>query len=472
MFTPQFSPTFDQTSPLVWDQANPDATESVKRLTGLLWSGWERLRWYDAYYEGEQPLSYMSKAMQTEVGDYLRAVVLNWCRLGVDAYEARLDVQGFRFEGQESVDDDLRRVWQHNGLDALASQAHLEALALSRSYVCVGAADTPGGDPVVTVESPFQMTALRDPRTRKVVEAAKIWRDLDGTSRATLYQPNRTVQQVSDGGEWHTVSVDEHGLGRVPVVPIVNRGRILRPDGVSEFHDMIPIVDAAIKAATDMMIAAEYHAMPRRWIFGLKRDDFKDQNGNQVSPWSRIAGRIWSSENAEAKVGQFAEAQLTNFHETIKLLARSASQVMALPANYLASDSINPTSADAMRAIDAQLEKRIERKHVVFGEAWEDVMRLVLRLKTGVWDPKAETLETVWADPSTPSIAQKADATVKLVTARIIPVEQAREDLGYGPVARKRMAEMDARAAAQGLQAIRDMTQNPAPADDSADGIA
>jgi hypothetical protein len=59
----------------------------------------------------------------------------------------------------------------------------------------------------------------------------------------------------------------------------------------------------------------------------------------------------------------------------------------------------------------------------------------------------------MWRDPSTPTIAQKADAVVKLASARgangvaILPVEQAREDLGYTPEQRRRMAEMDAAAA-------------------------
>lgn len=453
----RFLSSFDQTHPVLWAAENPDVAASTTRLTGLLMHDWTRLQWFDSYQEGQQPLSYMSPAMQKEVGQYVRTVILNWPRLVTEAYETRLDVTGFRYGGDEQVDKDLRRVWQHNGLDALASQAHTEALALGRAYVIVGSPDD-GGDPVVTVESPFQVTALRDPRTRKVVEAVKVWQELDGTRRATLYQPNRTVQLVARSGKWEPIDVDDHMLGAVPVVPVVNRSRVLRPDGLPEFFDVIPIVDAAIKAATDMMISAEYHAMPRRWIFGMKNADFKDQSGNAVSAWSRIAGRIWSHESADIKVGQFPEAALTNFHETIKMLAQLASQMAALPADHLAFNNVNPTSADALRALDARLVKRIERKQIYFGEAWEDVMRLILRFQTGKWDEKAETLETVWADPSTPSIAQKADAVVKLASGSnpIIPVEQAREDLGYGPIARERMAEMDTRAATLGLRAIQD----------------
>ena len=58
-------------------------------------------------------------------------------------------------------------------------------------------------------------------------------------------------------------------------------------------------------------------------------------------------------------------------------------------------------------------------------------------------------IEVIWRDPSTPTISQKADAITKLVTTTdsagrsIIPVEQAREDLGYGAGAQSRMADWD-----------------------------
>jgi hypothetical protein len=124
-------------------------------------------------------------------------------------------------------------------------------------------------------------------------------------------------------------------------------------------------------------------------------------------------------------------------------MSQLAGQVAALPSDYLSFGAVNPTSADAMRAIDAQMEMRVKDKLTDNGEDLGDVMRLILRLQTGQWDPRAETLETVWADPGTPTAAQKMDAAVKGVAGKIIPVEQAREDLGYSVEARKRMAAMD-----------------------------
>lgn len=424
--------------------------DALSRLDGKLAVQIPFLDRYDRYFEGEQPLAYMAEAMRAEIGDRVSQLVLNWLRFGAEAYENRLDVEGFRYRGSSSSDEDLWAVWQANDLDEQSQQGHLDSLVLGRSYVIVGSGDDEGDAPVVTVESPFQVFAERDPRTRKVSAAVKRWEEGDDTEkvqRATLYLPDSTESFVFEDKVWRSTGpADVHELGRVPVVPLVNRPRILRPDGLSEFHDIIPVADAANKMATDMMVSGEYHAMPRRWAVGLKADDFVGPDGEPISVWSRDTGRLWSSENENVKMGQFQESDLSVFHNSIKLLAQLAQQILALPAHYLNFSSVNPPSADAMRSAESQFVKRVERKHTYLGGSWEEVQRLVLRFQTGAWDEQARSLETVWRDPSTPTVAQQADATVKLTQAGVVPVEQARIDLGYTQEQRDRMLEMDDRA--------------------------
>jgi hypothetical protein len=431
----------------------PDAAAEIRRLEGLMAAWAPRIRAYDAYYEGEQPIRFMAPAMRREFGDRITALVINLPRFGVDAYENRLDIEGFRFKGDSSRDEDLHDIWQANDGDEQSQQGHLESLSLSRAYVCVGAGDAKGDPPLITVEHPLQAFVDRDPRTRKGRAGIKRVDELDGTRWATLYLPNSTgtYRWTKDG--WALDSpIDEHDLGRLPMVPLVNRPRIMRPDGISEFHDVLPVADALNKIATDMMVSAEYHAMPRRWAMGLKESDFVDVHGNQISPWTMAAGHIWSNEDADVKVGQFPESDLANFHNTIKVLVQLATMKMALPPHFNPFTGENPSSADAIRSSETQLVKRVLRKQTFLGGAWEEVMRLVLRIQTGEWDDRARSLETMWRDPSTPTIAQKADAVMKLATplnggTAILPIDQAREDLGYTPEQRRRMAEMDDRAA-------------------------
>lgn len=413
---------------------------------------------YDAYYEGEQPIRFLAPALAKEFGDRITALILNFPRVVADAYENRLDIEGFRFAGDDSGDETLWAVWQANDLDEQSQQAHLDSIALSRAYAIVGSPDSPDDAPIVTVESPLQVFAKRDPRTRVVTSAVKRWDEAETPApaakliqHAVLYLPNSTRHLVNTSRGWQvTGKVDEHNLGRVPVVPLVNRPRILRPDGLSEFHDAIGPADAINKMATDMMVSGEYHMMPRRWASGVKESDFTDDNGESLNPWSRDAGTLWATENAAARFGQFNESDLANFHSTVKFLVQIVTQLAALPPHYaaFAGGDANPTSADAIRSSESQLVKRVERKHTYLGGAWEQVMRLVLRFQTGEWDPRARSLETLWRDPSTPTVAQKADAILKLATPvqgglAVLPLEQAREDLGYTSEQRRRMREMD-----------------------------
>jgi SPP1 Gp6-like portal protein len=413
----------------------------------------------DHYYEGTQPLSYMAPELLRELNERMRQLVINWPRLVVDALEERLDVEGFRWARQARADDDLWEIWQANDLDEESQLAHVDALALRRSFVIVGANEDDEAHPLITVESPIEVYADRDPRTREVCAAVKRWSEDvpaggDPVEHATLYLPDLTTWYVKVKGKWVSdpdQDPDHHGLGRVPVVPLVNRARTRNRAGVSELKDVIPVSDSLCKIATDMMVSAEYHAIPRRYAAGLSQEDFVDPDGNRISSYTARIGALWLSENPETKFGQFPEAQLSNFHETVNCLARIVSGLTGLPPHFLGYIGGEPISADAIRASEARLIKRAERRQRAFGGSWERVMRLALLIRDNREPEGAASLETIWRDAATPTRAQQADAAVKLHGEGLLPTEQAWEDLGYTQVQIDRMLEMQARATDRAL---------------------
>lgn len=421
---------------------DPDLSRLIAKLEAIRGSWYEDLVKLDRYRKGKQDITYLSEAMRKEFGDSITDLVLNFPELVVDAHNDRLDVEGFRFPGESSGNDDLWGIWQANGMDGKSVMAHDDSLALSKAAVIVGAGAASGDAPVITVESAFDCAWIRSPSSGSVTSAIKRWTEDDSSQWASVYTPGRTRTVTLDRGTWRVTRDDEHNLAMVPLVPLINRPRTKDRDGRSEFASIIPIADAANKMATDMMVSGEYHAMPRRWVFGIKRNDFKNPDGTPKKSWLATKGRIWANEDKEVKVGQFPESDLRNFHDTIKLLARLVAQMAALPIDYLAFDSVNPPSADALRAAESRLVKRVERRQGAFGDAWEDVMRLALLVQRGKLEDNASRLETVWREASTPTVAQKADATVKLYAAGIIPREQAWMDMGYTPVQRVEMARM------------------------------
>ena len=425
------------------------------------------LRRLNSYYEGKQPLSYMAPELQQELQETVRQVVINWPRLVVDSVEERLDVEGFRFPGEPAADDELWRIWQANDMDIQSQQGHLDALVMGRSYVVIGSREGDDKTPLITVESPLDMFAEFDPQTREVRAAVKRWTE-DGedgrkVDHATLLLPDATSWWVKEKGDWVEDSElvrDDHDLGEVMVEVLANRPRLKCPNGVSELADVIPLSDAACKVATDMMVSAEYHATPRRVAFGFGEEDFVDANGRKVSAFSRIIGRMWATEKNRkedgADVVQFSEASLSNFHETIKQLAMLVGSLSGLPPHFMGQSTTNPPTADGIRSAETRLVKRSERKQRGNGGTWERVQRKVIRIKSGLWDPDARSLETIWRDASTPTIAQKADAAVKLFQAGIIPKRQTREDLGYTQAQIERMEEQDEQAAQDAMQRIMD----------------
>lgn len=420
------------------------------------------LRKFNRHYDLDQPLTYMHPELWLEVSERIKPVLIAWPQVVVDSVEERLDVEGFRYDKEADDDDRLWDWWQANNLDEGSQQCALEALIAGRSFVIVGQHPDDDSLPRITVESPMQVFADFDPQTRQVRAALKQWVD-DREQFSTLYLPDATFRyrKTGSGGLEQVAAPDQHQLGVVPVVPFVNRGRILRlgrhgevlVPGVSELAPILPLSDAACKVATDMMVAAETVAIPARYAFGLSMDDFVDTDGNPVSKWKTILGKLLVHEDKDITVGQWPQADLGNFHNTINELARMVAAVAALPPHYLGFTTDNPASADAIRSNEARLVKRAERKQTSFGESWEAVMGLSTRIVTGEWDTNQRRLETRWRDAATPTQSQKADAAVKLVTARIIPPEQAQEDLGYTEGQKVRMrrwadaaAERDAMA--------------------------
>jgi Phage portal protein, SPP1 Gp6-like len=419
----------------------------------------------DAYYEGQQPLSYMHPELLQRLDQRVRQVVINWPELVVDSLDERLDLTGFRMGGQDEADRDLWRIWQANRLDLYAQQAHVDALAMGRAFAIVGTNEADANTPLVTVESPLEVHVELDPRTRAVRAAIKRWREDDsGTviglapTNATLYLPNRTVHYASDTGVgWEEIGRDEHGLGVVPVVPIINRPRTRRRVsqparlGRSELASILPISDAACKIATDMMVSAEFHAMPRRYALGFDKDDFVDAQGNTLTPWQAVAGVLWASPKSPKEdgvaVGQFPEADLSNFHSTLNALAQLTASLSGLPPHFLGYSTENPASADAIRSSEARHIKRAERRQRSFGDAWEQVMRLVLLVRDGRIPTAAVGMTAEWVDAATPTFAAQADAVTKLYgTDQLLPRRAARRALGYTDTQIRDMEAEDAEA--------------------------
>ena len=379
----------------------------------------------DRYYAGRQALAYLAPEAKTALGNRFGRMASNIPRLAVTALSERLRITGFKTNDDDSL---VWADWIRNNLDQHSGVVHREALTLGKSYVIVWV-DT-FGRPQATVESARQVTVLRHPATREVLAAVKRW-TTDKTTEAVLYTAEaitrfsaKTTGATTTG--FSSVEVIENPLGVVPVVPFINGDRLL-DDGVSEIEDLIPLVDALNKTLADLMVSSEYVGRPRRWATGIELEE--DENGEAQNPIPE-GPRAMISESENTKFGQLPAADLGAYEASVRIILGQIMAVSALPSHYIGITTSNPASADALRASEASLTARAEARQDQFSRSWEWVARLMIAVRTGKPIDQIEA-EVSWADAATRSIAQEADAVVKLVQAGILPPSIALERLGY-----------------------------------------
>lgn len=395
----------------------------------------------DRYYEGRQPLAFLAPEAKTALGNRFGRMASNIPRLAVTALAERLRITGFS-------DPSIWGEWLRNDLDQLAGVAHREALLLGDSYVIVWADRL--GRPAVSVESAKQVAVLTDPGTRQVYAAIKRWEDPNRkTTEAVMYLPDvivrlRAQQQGAVANGFERIEEIPNPLGAVPVVNLRNTDRILGDWGTSEIDDLIPLADALNKSLADMMVSSEVAARPRRWATGVEvtEEPVLDDNGDPVldddgQPVMREVNpipegnRAMIAEEATAKFGQLPAADLVAYEASVRVLLGQIMAVSTLPAHYVGSLSEQPASADALRAAEASLTARAEARQRMFGRAWEQVAKLIAAVRDGRDPLGIDDIRVQWCDAATRSVAQEADAVVKLHQAGLLPATYALARLGY-----------------------------------------
>lgn len=436
-------------------------------VDGVRRKGFRVLR---SYYEGRQRLEQLGIAVPEDLRQFV--TIVDWPGTYVDTIVSRLRPQGFLLDGV--VDETLWGYWQANDLDTEIRMGLTDMLTYGRGYLAGGSNADDADMPLITVESPFQMIHEWSNQRRQVTAAARFFTEEIGTkkeSRATFYLPNKTMWLARRGGTWEEIEdVDQHNLGHVPVQVLVNRQTTDDRYGQSEMLRIIGLTDAAARALTNAQIATEVVALPQKYAAGMSQADFKDpKTGEIVTAWETYIGSVWATANKDAKFGQFSAADLTNFKTIVGLYAQLVAGVTGLPMRYLGQMSDNPPSADGIRADEARVVGTAEEKQTLADAPLENIMRTGDLIATGDEDPKLAQLEVSWRNAATPTVAQAADAAVKLFQAGLISKKQARRDMGYTPMQITQMEADDAAAALDPItQSIIDGLDRAEPAPISA----
>lgn len=403
----------------------------------------------ESYYNGLQRLADLGVSIPPQLSS-VRTVV-DWPRICVDPLVQRCVVDGFRLPSDVDVDDDLTEIWQANDLDAEAPLCFLDSLVQGRGYMIVGAPDTPGDSPIITVESPLNLAMNWDPRTRKALAAYQAYQ-AEGLFRAVLYKPNYDIKMSRDSTKqmvWQVDDVDEHNFGEVCVVRFPNRQRSADREGQSEITPAVMnTTDSACRSLLGMEIAREFYSVPHRYILGAKESDFQDAAGNPKSAIDMVMSKMLAFENDDQgngpTVGQFQAFDPSVFTKILDSHAQlMASYTQFPPAYFGQTTTANPASADAIHAAQDGVNRRGSQVQNQFSDPLERVMRLAWRFANGGQQVPVEMrrLETDWVDVGTATPEGTSMALHNQIQAGSVPPtsDVVLRRLGYSAVERARL---------------------------------
>ena len=439
----------------------------------------------NAFYMGEQTISNLKIALQDDLAAQLKTL-FGWARTAVDPYVERLSCEGFRLPSGTDVDSRLAEIWDGNGLAAEQALAYTDALSMRRAYWMIGS-DPDGGDlPLITAESPLNMTVLWDTTGRRARAALQTYKQ-DDQARASVMTPTQTVHigQKDRGGEWTVLDRNIHGFGYVPVVRMANKPRSYNRDGFSEVTpELMTLIINACRRGMGLEASSELYSVPRLWILGAAAEDFQDADGKARKAWDAFISKINMLEANEEGVAPTVQQLLTYdpsvFNKIIEMYASQASGIVkALPQELGLYTQGNPPSVESVEAMDLARALRTEAKQRTFGVGLVEVQQMALRfMNNGDLPAEFRRIEADWKPVRNTLTAATADAIGKLTKAGVLPptsdvtlkhtgftaVERAQIEQDRGPQAldQIRQSLTDAAQRAPAAPAQAPVTDGPA----------
>lgn len=420
-----------------------DERNLIEALSDAITGRKQANRLHESYYDGSFPLKFLGIGLPDEAKQL--QVVAGWPATAVNVLEERLSFLGWD-------DDDLREVFDRNKLVIESSQVHLESLIHGISFVSVTSGGE--GEPEVMIRghNPQNATGIINQRTGLLdVGFTREMRDGEMVT-ATLWTKREvvTARRKRGGDPWSHVERVPHGLGAVPLVAVVNQPRVGMPYGKSEITKALRgYTDSASRALVAMDVNREFFSAPQRYALNVDQEKFVGPDGVPKSAWQMVTGRLWAvppdEDGAEPKLGQFDPISPGPYLEQVKGLAQLVAAESAIPPTYLGFSTDNPSSADAIKQMEARLVRRAVRRQSTFGEAWAEVGRLALSALSG--GVVAEQPRVMWENASTPTLASTMDAVVKYVQVGGASADDRvmRELIGFSPAQIAQLEASDAR---------------------------
>lgn len=387
-------------------------------------------------------------ALVQEMGD-LRAV-LGWPAKGVETLARRCRLEGFTLAGGQSLDT--------YGIDAMleetqylrrARMGELNSLIHSVAFEVTTTSDEPGEpDVLITHVSALNGTGTWNGRLGRLEDFLSVSEWKDGKPKEwALYMPDGTW--VYENG---TLDYQAHGLGRVPVEPLIYKPRLDRPFGQSRItRSVIFLTRSAARVIVRSEATADLYSAPSLLALGLTADQIAD--GSWRAGIGNVIG-IPDANEGPAEAPQLARVALQTIQQAsqephvaqLRAWAQLFSGEMSIPVSSLGlSVDSNPTSAESYAASREDLIAEAEDANGEWGSSHRRSILNGFALREGIAYDKIPAellgLRAKVRDPRHQSQAAAADSFVKLASAipGLAETDTAIDMLGLDPSLAERL---------------------------------
>lgn len=388
------------------------------------------IRSYDDWYTGRHPAPAGYEKAGPVLARLLDTVGLNMLAVVTDAPLGRMRIEGFKVGGKASTD--IWDIWQANNFDRGSRLVRQEKMALSESYVLV---DPNGGNPLLTPEHPEQCIVEYAPGSgNRVAAGLKVWVDeLTGPPvvNAMVYLPHdvhlysartrvynditspalagRSALALRPSWELQGSLSGPNPLGEVPLVPFPNRARMMSAP-TPEFGRALQPQKRINKTLMDRMSMQDAGAFKAKWATGVEIPE-DPETGLPVEPFKVAVDRLFTSEDKDARFGQFEAEDITQMLAGVRDDIADCAMAVPTSADQILGKLVN-ISGDGLKLAQAGEISRVRERMEEEEESFEIVNRLALKGAGKPVPDAARRMTTIWRNPEYRTDTEQANAAV------------------------------------------------------------
>jgi hypothetical protein len=168
------------------------------------------------------------------------------------------------------------------------------------------------------------------------------------------------------------------------------------------------------------MLAEQFAAFKQRWVSGMVP---VDETGRESRPFKPGVDRLWASEDADTKFGEFSETDISQIINAREATIRHMATISQVPPYSLLGSLVN-LSADAMAAARDGLDRKVDEIKAVATDPWRNVFRLCSKASGDTEGWMDLHGQVMWRDTSARSFAATIDGLGKAAQMLGVPAHE------------------------------------------------